>query len=71
MISSSISNRIDNGMVIPEHFRFQKGQKILYQGEEGEIIRLNPVPVVKTKTRVACGNIHDLNSKHRFHQEKK
>lgn len=33
----------------------QKGQKIIYEGEEGVIIRVKPFLVIKTKTRVVCG----------------
>lgn len=34
---------------------FHTGQKIIYEGEEAQIIRLSPFPVVKTSNRVICG----------------
>jgi len=33
----------------------QKGQKIIYEGEEAEVIREKPLLVIKTKSRVICG----------------
>ena len=33
----------------------QKGKRIIYEGEEAEIIRVRPFLVVKTKHRVICG----------------
>ena len=33
----------------------QKGQRILYEEEEGEIISVRPFLVIKTKHRVVCG----------------
>lgn len=36
---------------------FQKGQKILYEGEEAEVISTSPMLIVKTRNAVVCGNI--------------
>ena len=33
----------------------QKGQKIIYEGEQAEIIRVKPFLIIKTKTGVVCG----------------
>ena len=39
----------------PANGNFQIGQKIIYEGEEAQIIKLSPFPVVKTSNRVICG----------------
>jgi len=36
----------------------QKGQRILYEEEEAEVIRLSPLLVIKTKNRVICGALY-------------
>ena len=33
----------------------QKGQKIHYEEEEAEVVRVTPLLVIKTKNRVVCG----------------
>lgn len=33
----------------------QIGQRIIYNGEEGQIIRISPLVVVKTRNRIICG----------------
>ena len=38
--------------------RLQKGQRIIYEGEEAEVISVQPLIVIKTKNRVVCGAIH-------------
>lgn len=35
--------------------RPQKGQKINYEEEEAEVVRVTPLLVIKTKNRVVCG----------------
>ena len=47
---------LDNGAYQP-NWIFQKGQKILYEGKEAEVISINPILVIKTRDRVVCGNI--------------
>jgi len=37
--------------------RFQKGQRILYEGDEAEVIRVDPLLVIKTSNRIVCGAI--------------
>ena len=34
---------------------FQRGQRIIFEEEEAEIIRISPLLVIKTKNRVVCG----------------
>jgi hypothetical protein len=36
---------------------FQKGQKILFEGEKAKVISIKPILVIKTKDRVVCGYI--------------
>lgn len=36
---------------------FATGQRIIYEGEEGWIIKLNPFVVVKTGSRIICGAV--------------
>ena len=33
----------------------QKGERIMYEGEEAEIVSLKPLFVIKTENRVVCG----------------
>ena len=33
----------------------QKGQRVVYENEEAEVIREKPLLVIKTKSRVICG----------------
>ena len=35
----------------------KKGQRIIYQGVPAEVIRINPLLVIKTKKRIVCGAI--------------
>lgn len=58
----------DGGNLSQGHSSFQTGQKIMYQGEEGEIVKTHPVLVIKTGSRVACGNIRGLRLQNRFHK---
>ena len=34
-----------------------KGQIIMYEGEEAEVIRVKPLIVIKTENRVVCGDL--------------
>ena len=44
--------QFDRGSYLP-----QKGQRIIYEGEEAEVIRVTPLMVIKTKCGVVCGAI--------------
>ena len=35
------------------------GQKVRFENEEAEIIRVSPLMVIKTKDRVVCGALSD------------
>lgn len=37
----------------------KKGQKIQYEGEEAEVIKVTPLLILKTETRVICGEPND------------
>ena len=43
----------------------KKGQKIIYEGDPAEVIRISPLLVIKTKKRIVCGaiKIDHMNSK--------
>jgi len=34
------------------------GQKVRFENEEAEIIRISPLLVIKTKDRIVCGALH-------------
>ncbi len=34
------------------------GQKIRFENEEAEIIRISPFLIIKTKDRIVCGALH-------------
>ena len=40
-------------------YPFQRGQRVLYENEEAEIIRVTPLVVLKTKNRVVCGALRN------------
>jgi hypothetical protein len=46
---------------------FHRGQKLIYKGEEAEVLGVNPVFVIKVtgKNQVVCGNILDDVSSYR------
>jgi hypothetical protein len=37
---------------------YQKGKRIIFEGEEAYVIREKPLLVIKTKNRVVCGALH-------------
>ncbi len=39
--------------------RFQKGQMILYEGKEAEVISVNPMLIIKAGDRVICGALRN------------
>jgi len=41
-----ISSALDNGAYQP-NWIFQKGQKVLYEGKEAEVISINPILIIK------------------------
>jgi len=41
-----------------------KGKRIIYEGEEAEIIRVKPLFVIKTKSRIVCGALHERVEPH-------
>ena len=38
----------------------QKGQRVVYEDEVAEVIRVTPLMVIKIKDRVVCGALHNL-----------
>ena len=40
-------------------YPFQRGQRVIYEEEEAEIIRITPLLVIKTKNRVVCGALQN------------
>jgi len=39
--------------------QIQKGQIVLYEGEESVVIGVAPLLVIKTEDRVICGSLHN------------
>jgi len=39
---------------------FQKGQKVVYEGKDAQIIQVKPLLVVKTGDRVICGALKNF-----------
>jgi hypothetical protein len=37
----------------------EKGQKGFYEGEEAQVISINPFMVIRTKNRVVCGALQE------------
>jgi len=52
------SNRDYKSSSTKEEEYYQKGKRIIFEGEEAYVIRGGPVPVIKTKDRVVCGALH-------------
>lgn len=42
-----------------ENLPFKKGQRIIYEKEEAEVIRVKPFFVIKTGKRVICGALQE------------
>lgn len=40
-------------------YPLKKGQRVMYEEEEAEIIRVTPLIVLKTKNRVVCGALRN------------
>ena len=40
-------------------YPFQRGQRIIYEEEEAEIIRITPLLVIRTRNRVVCGALQN------------
>ena len=58
MISTSLEQRTVFSCTSNEGsqaYPFQRGQRVIYEEEEAEIIRITPLLVIKTKNRVVCG----------------
>jgi len=52
----------NNGTLLKNIFAWekeylQKGRRIIFEGEEAYVIRVKPLLVIKTKSRVVCGNL--------------
>ncbi len=43
----------------PISIPFRKGQKVMFEGEEANVVRVHPLVVIKTKSRVVCGALHE------------
>ena len=43
---------------------FEVGQKLIYEGDEAEVIRKSPLLVIKAKNRIICGAIEKKFSMH-------
>jgi len=41
-----------------QDYPFSTGQKIMYEGEEAEIISVKPLLVIKSRNRVVCGDLY-------------
>jgi hypothetical protein len=39
--------------------KFREGQRIKYQGEEAEVIAMEPLLIIKLKNRIICGCLLD------------
>ena len=37
--------------------QLRKGQRIIYEGEEAEVIGVNPLLTIKIKDRIICGSL--------------
>lgn len=44
--------------LLSDHCRFRKGQKVLYEGREAEIIAVKPLLIIKANDRIICGALH-------------
>ncbi len=48
-----------NDIFVTESDCFYKGQRIIYEGEEAEVVKVFPLLVIKTKNRVICGALQN------------
>jgi hypothetical protein len=54
------SNLDYKGSFEGEEKKYQKGKRIIFEGEEAYVIREKPLIVIKTKNRVVCGALHKV-----------
>ena len=57
-----INHRSIKNSVLPTHTinQYQKGQSILYEGKEGQVLCLTPLFTIKVEDRVICGALQTL-----------
>ncbi len=55
MHNKDANNDLPNNIFVWETEHLQKGQSIMYEGEEAEVISVKPFLVIKTKNSVVCG----------------
>jgi len=41
----------------PSHTQLRKGQRIIYEGKEAEVIGVKPLLTIKIKGRIICGSL--------------
>jgi len=62
-MSPSVTEKCSLRAVPDNHERsmhlHHRGQKVRFEDEEAEIIRVSPLMVIRTKERVVCGALHD------------
>ena len=59
------NNLIFDAMSKQREYLFQIGQRVIYEDEEAEIIRVKPILAIKLRNRVVCGALCTLiNCKH-------
>lgn len=60
-----LSNCDDKSTLNHEEEYPKKGERIIFEGEIGYVIKVKPYLVIKTKNRVVCGALHRFLSRER------
>jgi len=58
-MDSENTNLARNDFTREDGFLIERGQRVIYEGEEAYIINLKPVMVIKTKSKIICGALRD------------
>jgi len=58
MIGEALDNKnLFKNIFVRAPVHLQRGQKIMFEGEEAEIISVKPFLVIKTKSGIVCGDL--------------
>jgi hypothetical protein len=62
-----LNRRLENNMpanlitksTVSNHDLIRKGEIVMYEGKEAEVIRVNPLLTIKLNNRIICGDLHN------------
>jgi hypothetical protein len=46
-------------ITVSNHDLIRKGEIVMYEGKEAEVIRVEPLLIIKLNNRILCGDLHN------------